>query len=155
MSWARVISFVVLTIIGSLLQIWVVCLILAMRGNPSIEFAKLFADGNLFFFATSLVYGSWFSLFSSPRGYAAQAASFAITLLCVGIVTLLSLVAYSTSAYEAIRGNPLPFPAENYLAAQIVCAIISVVYAFYVCVVTGMFSYTEVAPQAKQVTEHV
>jgi hypothetical protein len=156
MSLARLSSFVLLTIIGGLLQLWVVCILIAMKGDLVLDFTKILSDGSLFFFSTSMVYSSWFSLSSTRQQHTTQTPSFVMTIFSVGLVTVLSLVAYSISAYENIRGSDSPpFPANNYLFAQIVCAIISVIYTFYVCAVTGLFAAEHIPSGQKEITEHV
>jgi hypothetical protein len=163
MRWSSIINFFLLTVIGGLVQLWVVCILIFMK-KQNINFADVLSDGSLFFFATSLSYSSLFSLLNED--HKSVGSSVVVTILCVGIVTLLSLVAYSSAAYENIRTHTVhPVSAESsstaldptyYMIAQIVCTFIALIYTVFVCTVTNMFSIRRPRPpETKEVTQHV
>lgn len=134
-SFGRVYSFVLLNIAGGLLQLWVVALMLFVKGS-GVTVAQLLGDGGLFFFATSLAYSSVFSL-TNKYPMTTGTRDFNITLTLVGCVTLLALIVYvSVLSSTPQSGSP---PLSGTVFHQIACVTAALVYAFYVSVRTGLF----------------
>jgi hypothetical protein len=181
MSYPRLAIFLTLTIVGSLLQIWVVMILKGMTGRE-INFVELFSDGSLFFFSTTLVFGSWFSLLVSDKDQTSQSPWVAISIICVGLVTVVSVVLYSFAETQALQTmmNVMPrqmgaapaqtaglaapptlqarqFSGELYLSMQLGCAVVALVYTFYVSALLGFFdkSVAGASTQTPAVTEHV
>jgi hypothetical protein len=185
MSYPRLAIFLALTIVGSLLQIWVVIIIRGMMGR-GIDFVEVFSDGSLFFFSTTLVFGSWFSLLVSERDQTSQSPSVAISIICVGLVTVLSIAMYSFAETQALQAKvnalqaqivamhaqqggpsaPLTLPQSQasqfsgalYFSAQLACAVVAVIYTFYVSALLGLFNKSAAPPaetHTPAVTEHV
>lgn len=106
-----------------------------MRPSPTELARRVFGDGGLFFFSTSLAIGSFSSL-ASKTGLQLGTARLNITLMLVGPVLLLAVVIYSgvSASTPAVTS---PFAA--YQIHQLLCVTASLVYSIYVGITTGAF----------------
>jgi hypothetical protein len=137
----KFITFLLLTIFGGLLQLWVLWITLftkAVEENISgPTFAQLIGDGVLFFFATSLVFSSFLTLVDS-RSLKLGSADLNLSLVVIALVLLLATVTYVSVLTSAkAEQNNLPF--ETHWLQQVICAFAAVAYACYVGTVTGFF----------------
>lgn len=132
-STGKVLTFVLATLFGGLLQLWILWLILAVALNKSVGAGELLGDGGLFFFSTSVTASS-FLLLIDQHPLKAGTSDFNVTLLLVGTVGVSAVVVYA-AVMSANFGTSNPF--REYLGPQLACAIAAFVYAFYVAVRTG------------------
>lgn len=131
----RIVSFGLIAIGGSLLQIWILLLALSAINRP-VTSGVIFGQGGLFFFATSMVFTSLAALLASgPVRFGT--ADFNITLLIVGPITLLVAVVYSSVLSGPMGTDANPFEAHR--SAQLACAFAAVAYAFFVAQKTEIF----------------
>jgi len=135
MRLGKILSFLVLTVSGGLLQLWVLALMMYAH-HEEIYLGSLLGDGGLFFFSTSLVCTS-FLLLANQREMILGSADFNVTIILGGSLTLTSVVYYSSVLSGTVGRVTAPF--SSHLGVMICCAIIAVVYAFYVAVVTKFF----------------
>lgn len=135
MQFGRLLIFVLAIIGGSLLQFWVLLVVLDVKGYP-IQAKEVFGDGGLFFFASSLSVGSALNLFDK-RPMIIGKQDFIVTfLICGGI--LFFVVAY----YAAVLSGGGPATAKpfgDHLLIQFGCALAAVAYWFFTGLRTGMF----------------
>ncbi len=146
MTWSfspgKLITFVLATILGGLLQLWVLWLILASVSQPP-SYGDLLGDGGLFFFATSLFATSLLTLvdqYSLRPG----SADFNITLVSV-LSVIVPAVAVYASVLTSNLGNPSPF--SGHVASQLSCASAAFAYAGYVAVRTGQLHKKRTRPR--------
>jgi hypothetical protein len=133
MHIGKLLTFFVVTIVGGLLQVWVLWLILAVGLNKPVGLAALLGDGGLFFFSTSITVSS-FLLLIDRHSLKVGTADLNVTLVLAGAAALSAVVMY-TSVMSANFGSANPF--KDLLFPQIACATAAFTYAFYVAVRTG------------------
>ena len=131
----KVIGFLALTVGGGLLQLWVLSITLMSTGK-TVKISEVLGDGGLFFFSTSLACTSFLSLIDK-NSLEFGSVNFNITLVILTPVSLYAVVSYS-SVLSASSGRGA-YPFGGHTKPQIICAIAALVYAFYVCTVTGFF----------------
>lgn len=131
----KLISYLLLTIGGGLLQLWVLSLILVNQGKE-VTLEKLLGDGGLLFFSTSLLSTSFLALLevkSLKLGTAPLNISVALGLP----ITIATVVLY-TSCLKDISCPPA-LPLRDHVLEQIICASGSLIYALYVCTTSKFF----------------
>lgn len=132
----RVVSFLVLVVVGGLSQLFLVAFLRALSGEAT-DLAVLLKDGGLYFFATSLLASSFFSL-ADKGEMSTGSPDFVITILIVPIVALMSVSAYS-QGFERSLPPPVGSASPHLVATQLCCATGSVIYAIYAAYSTGLF----------------
>ncbi|MGP8048983.1 MAG: hypothetical protein ACLPYB_00095 [Desulfobaccales bacterium] len=129
----RLLSLILITVGGGLLQLWVLVLIIVNTGGK-LNIGSLLGDGGLFFFATTLAFHS-FLILIDHEPLRIGSSNLNITLLLVGPVMVTSMVTYASVLSIALGKIILPF--SNHLAPQIICSLCALTYAFYVGTVTS------------------
>lgn len=135
MHFGRFVTFACGVIFGSLLQLWVLALMLNATNLP-IAFPELLGNGGLFFFATSLAVGSALSLFDH---YPVKIGSidFLFTFFLAGPLMLVVVVYYTATMSNGGFGTVHPF--KSYVTLQLGCSAMAMVYWFYSGLRTGLF----------------
>lgn len=136
MHFGRIFSFLLTIIGGSLLQLWVLMLILKATNNP-VTTGQLLGDGGLFFFASSLAVGSAISLIDNCKIVFGNIDFIMTLLICFGLIII--VVAYYASILTNV-GFDEPDPFANNIRLQIGCAFCAIAYWFYSGVRIGLFT---------------
>ena len=135
MQFGRLLSFALGIVGGSLLQLWVLLIILHANHHP-IGVKEVLGSGGLFFFASSLSVGSALNLFDS-RPITIGKLDFNMTFLICGGVLLLTVGYYA--AVLSGGGLAIAKPFGDYFLMQIGCAFAAVGYWFFAGLRTGLF----------------
>lgn len=129
----KLLTFLFVTVIIGLLQVWALWLILVFGLGKPVEVGELLGDGGLFFFSTSVTVTSFLVLINRYSLRAGK-VDLNVTLYLAGS-TAFSAVAVYTSVMSASFGTANPFKEQ--LMPQLACAGAALIYAFYVAVRTG------------------
>ncbi|HHC6517486.1 hypothetical protein [Vibrio parahaemolyticus] len=136
-AFGKLLSFILVTFGIGLLQIWILLIALVLTNKP-ISVHEILGDGGLYFFSTVLALSSFITLTSHKADLSYGSTGFNISLIVLGLVTVIAIVAYVSVLTDKI-GTPSPFSAQ--IASQIMCVCLASSYAFYVSTVTGVFKY--------------
>lgn len=135
MHFGRLLAFTVGIIGGSLLQLWILLIVLATN-NHAIDIKQILGDGGLFFFSTSLCVASALNLFDYQPTTVGK-LDFNMTLLICGGIFILTVV-YYTSVLSGSK-EQIPNPFSDYCLLQVGCALTSIGYWFFTGLRTGLF----------------
>jgi len=135
----KIITFVLGTILGGLLQLWVVFLIVVFVDGKQITAAKLLGDGGLLFFSTSLAIGSGLALFH--RGHVRPGTVDAnVAFAAMFLIFVPAIVAYVRVMPPQLSSTaPAVLPFSGHVVQQLTCTFGAIVFAFFVGVRTGQF----------------
>ncbi len=137
-SKGKIFSFAIITLGGGLLQLWILCF-MKFQSEHMLNPSQILGDGALYFFSTSLAFSSFVTL-SSFAPIKFGGIHFNCTLLLVMPLTFWSVVDYVSILSKSTKEL---YPFSNHLTPQICCVIAALVYAFYVCLVTGLFEESQ------------
>jgi uncharacterized membrane protein len=133
----KLLTFIIFTFFGGLLQLWVLFLVLVFLGKPP-SAGALLGDGGLYFFSTSLALSSLASLWQKkPLKY--DDTTTIISIGCVGITLLLAVVAYVSVLSSGLGRVTSPFSTTTHITSQLSCAVLASVYAMYVTRQIGLW----------------
>ena len=130
----RVVSFALLIIFFSLLQLWVLLAVLHGKGIP-IELKEVLGRGGLFFFATSLFISSAVSLYDF-RHLKIGSFNFIVTLI-VCAMGLWMVIYYAVVLTDVGMTAANPFGGK--LRMQIGSALVAFLYWFFAGVNSNLF----------------
>ncbi|MBF0379861.1 MAG: hypothetical protein HQL69_02520 [Magnetococcales bacterium] len=135
MNISKVTLYLFFVFILGLAQSWALMIVLWYKSHP-VSLDYLLKDGGIFFFSTSLVYTSFFSLFDRLK---LQTIDKLISSAAITIVSFLSVIGYSIEISESLILNiPYEF-IGRYGTGQIVCICVAGIYGFYSAAKLGVF----------------
>lgn len=140
-SVGKILTFLGMTIVGSLLQLWLLALVLLVVTRAAPSLSILLGKGGLFFFATSLVASSVLNL-ADKHPLSSGTADFNMTMFVGALAALGAVATYTSVLTQAQVASPqlqAPFSDPEWIWAQIGCATAALMYALYVAVRTGRF----------------
>lgn len=133
----KILTFLLVTVVLSLIQIWALGLILWSSNKP-VEVKTLLGDGGVFFFALTLIAISGFTLADKVGSMKKGTADLNITGCAVLFCCLPSILLYASVTSQNISQNPpTANPFGDKWPVQIICALLAVAYAFYAEMRTG------------------
>ena len=132
--------FGLVTVIGSLLQLWIVILILKVVKNQVIDVGRLLGDGGLLFFATALFVAA--AVLLSERGDLAPGKrDLTVSLIMFLLVFIPAVVIYSSVIPDHVAASPPPAipPFADLIGPQLACGFGALAFAVYAGARAGKF----------------
>ena len=139
LNFGKLLSFLIFTFGAGLLQLWILLLLLYLKGNPP-SAAELLGDGGLYFFSTSLAFSSFVAL-TNHASIKFGDLHFNVTAIMLFPIIIIAIVAYVSVLSDKIGIAAAPF--SNHLLSQFSCLILASIYGFYVATVTGVFKRSQ------------
>jgi hypothetical protein len=136
MNIGKLFMYIFIVFVLGLTQSWVVVAILWLQ-EFDIEFISLLKDGTYFFFSTSLVYTSVFTLIEKKK---LTNWDKVVTCLALFIVTGLSITGYSIELASSLQENRGVVFEGRFITAQVVCLGVSAIYSIYAGQRAGIFN---------------
>ena len=130
----RVVSFALLIIFFSLLQLWVLLVVLNAKNIP-IESKEVLGGGGLFFFATSLYISSAVNLHDF-QPMKIGGFNFIVTLIVFGMCIIM-VIYYAVVLTDVGMKAANPFGEK--LRMQLGCALVAFLYWFFAGVRSDLF----------------
>ncbi len=138
LGYNRLLTFVLATVLGGLLQLWIVVLIVTIVKGQAIDIGKLLGDGGLLFFATSVLVAS--ILLLMEKGDLRRRAADRNVLLLSVIIFVTAVVVYASVVPDhLVTSQPQPAPFAKLVWPQLLCSVGALALAFFVGVRTGQF----------------
>lgn len=133
----KIITFLLVTVILSLTQVWALALILWATGKP-VDLKTLLGDGGVFFFALTLVAVSAFDLADKGGALKKGSMDLNITGIAVVLCSMPSILLYaSITSKNLALATPAANPFSDRWPVQVACATIAIAYSFYAEMRTG------------------
>ena len=129
---SKLATFLVLIFGAGLLQLWILAIFLGFEGNLTDEVARLWGNGGLYFFSTSLVYSSFLTLLKDrPVQYGSM--DMPVSFVSLGLTTLIACIAFVRTLDVGSGAQALgPLPFASNLFSQLTCVAVASSYAFFV-----------------------
>ncbi|MDO9069573.1 MAG: hypothetical protein Q7W05_14115 [Deltaproteobacteria bacterium] len=134
--FGKFITYVGLNIFLGLIQLWVVAIILWIDPSVALSWTVLLRDGGLYFFSSSLVLSSVYSLFSYNNVMKVGSVELNTTIFLACPVLLLASIGYAVF-FTRTQINALPISEFAHSLAQLVCASSALAYAVFCADSTG------------------
>lgn len=132
----RLVSFSLLIILFSLLQLWVLLVVMIAKHIP-IELGEVLGGGGLFFFATSIYVSSAVNLHDF-QPMKIGCFNFIVTLIVCGI-GIMMVIYYAVVLTDVGMKAANPFGEKLRIQIQIGCALVAFLYWFFSGVRSNLF----------------